>query len=299
MATHISTELYRAFYGVGLYLSFSKAAKMAGVSQSAVSQSVKQLEKELNMTLFTRTTKSVAFTSEGKALFDTVAAAFSILDDGVEQLQARVRHAKEGLKLSASDTLCRHFLLPYLQEWQKRYPQIGLQINNRPSLACVESVRNRESDLAIVNIYSELLQDRQMEVIPLMSLHDIFVGGPIYKRKKKYSIDQIMNQSMLLLESGSASRIFFDSLLEGFHKQPDFELGSLDVLLDLLRINMGISLVPKEFILTDLEEGRLVELKTDLQVPEREIGLVRSRLRPLPESAVHFGDLILQGISKL
>ena len=68
----VSADLYRTFLGVGLYLSFSRAAKELGVSQSAISQSIKQLEGELNMPLFVRTTKSVGFTPEGKELFDTV-----------------------------------------------------------------------------------------------------------------------------------------------------------------------------------------------------------------------------------
>lgn len=116
----ISTDLYRTFLGVGLHLSFSKAAKEIGVSQSAISQSIKQLEKELNMVLFERTTKSVSFTPEGKELFDTVAKAFSILDNGVTQLQDRLTHEQESVKLAATDTLCRHFLLPYFKNGKNR-----------------------------------------------------------------------------------------------------------------------------------------------------------------------------------
>lgn len=289
---NISTELYRAFYGVGLHMSFSKAARAAGVSQSAVSQSVKQLERELNMTLFARTTKSVAFTPEGKVLFDTVAQAFSILDDGVIQLMNRVERERESLKISASDTLCRHFLLPYLRTWQLQNPETSLQIYNRPSPLCVEAVRSDKCNLGVVNIYSELLDDLQMDIIPLMELHDIFVGGSEYKRKRKYTMEDIMQEPMLLLESGSASRIFFDELLADYQKAPDFELGSLDVLLDLLRINMGVSLVPREFVEKDLESGVLVELKCPLHLPARQVGLVRSRMAPLPESASRFIDLL-------
>ena len=114
----VSADLYRSFLGVGLYLSFSRAAKELGVSQSAISQSIKQLEGELKMPLFVRTTKSVAFTPEGKELFDTVAKAFSILDNGITQLQERVNQAYESLNIAATDTLCRHFLLPYFHKWQ-------------------------------------------------------------------------------------------------------------------------------------------------------------------------------------
>ena len=134
----ISADLYRTFFGVGLYLSFSRAAKEIGVSQSAISQSIKQLEAELNIPLFVRTTKSVAFTPEGKELFDTVAKAFSILDNGVTQLQERVAQDFATLNLAATDTLCRHYLLPYFRKWESQVSDIGLNIINRPSPSCVE-----------------------------------------------------------------------------------------------------------------------------------------------------------------
>ena len=68
------------------------------------------------MPLFRAHYKSVGFTPEGKELFDTVAKAFSILDNGVTQLQERVSQAYESLNLAATDTLCRHFLLPYFHK---------------------------------------------------------------------------------------------------------------------------------------------------------------------------------------
>lgn len=160
----VSADLYRTFLGVGLYLSFSRAAKELGVSQSAISQSIKQLEGELNMPLFVRTTKSVGFTPEGKELFDTVAKAFSILDNGVTQLQERVSQAYESLNLAATDTLCRHFLLPYFHKWQLQESEIGLHIINRPSPDCVELVLNKEAQLAVVNDYEGLRDNPQLEV---------------------------------------------------------------------------------------------------------------------------------------
>ena len=66
----INLELYKNFYYVGKYMSFSEAAKKLYISQSAVSQSIKSLEQKLGIKLFIRHTKKVQFTSEGKDLFD-------------------------------------------------------------------------------------------------------------------------------------------------------------------------------------------------------------------------------------
>lgn len=288
----ISTDLYRTFLGVGLHLSFSKAAKEIGVSQSAISQSIKQLEKELNMVLFERTTKSVSFTPEGKELFDTVAKAFSILDNGVTQLQDRLTHEQESVKLAATDTLCRHFLLPYFKKWQEQ--ETGLQITNRPSPDCVTMVENREVQLAIVNTYEGLESNPQLEVIELQTMQDIFVGGPFYKGMGTVDVNRLLQEPLLLLTQGAASRVFFDKLTNKAFKKPSFELGSLDVLMDLVEINMGISLVPDILVKQKIKEGRVVEIKTDIVVPPRKIALVRSRLLPISQGAAKFIDLLLK-----
>ena len=85
-------------------------------------------------------------------MFDTVAKAFSILDNGVTQLQERVSQAYESLNLAATDTLYRHFLLPYFHKWQLQESEIGLHIINRPSPDCVELVLNKEAQLAVLMI---------------------------------------------------------------------------------------------------------------------------------------------------
>lgn len=160
------------------------------------------------MVLFERTTKSVSFTPEGKELFDTVAKAFSILDNGVTQLQDRLTHEQESVKLAATDTLCRHFLLPYFKIWQEQEQETGLQITNRPSPDCVTMVENREVQLAIVNTYEGLESNPQLEVIELQTMQDIFVGGPFYKGMGTVDVNRLLQEPLLLLTQGAASRVF-------------------------------------------------------------------------------------------
>lgn len=288
----ISADLYRTFFGVGLYLSFSRAAKEIGVSQSAISQSIKQLEAELNIPLFVRTTKSVAFTPEGKELFDTVAKAFSILDNGVTQLQERVAQNFATLNLAATDTLCRHYLLPYFRKWESQVSDIGLNIINRPSPSCVELVLNKEAQLAVVNDYEGLKENPQLEVIPLATGQDVFVGGPNYRGAGFFDQGRLLNEPMLLLQQGTASRTFFDAVTHGACRKPRFELGSIDVLLDLVEINMGISMLPSIVVNKKITEGTVVKIDTDIPVPTRDIVLVRSRLVPQSEGASRFTEIL-------
>lgn len=289
----VSAELLRAFVGVGLHLSFSKSAKANGVSQSAISQSIKQLEKDLGIPLFERTTKSVSFTKAGRELFETAVEAFSILDNGIVKLQERLSREYKSLHLAATDTLSKHFLLPTFKSWQEKELDISLRVTNRPSRECVSMIEAGEAQIAVVHAYDGLYDNNHLEVIDLEPMQDIFVGGTKYKDDTKiWTIDEIMTEPLLLLTVGASSRNFFDAVTYNRCTSPAFELGSLDVLIDLVEINLGISLVPELVAKDKLDNGSLVELKTNLQIPERRIVLVRSRMDALTEGVSQFINIL-------
>lgn len=289
----ISADLYRTFYGVGLYLSFSKAARELGVSQSAISQGIKQLESELGIPLFNRTTKSVTFTPEGKELFDTVAKALTILDNGVEQLQERAKQVFESLFLATTDTLCRHYLLPYFRRWKEADNDIALHITNRPSSDCVDMILNKEAQLAIVTEFDGLRDNPLLTVTPLSSLQDVFLGGLSYKGLETFDQGRLLNEPILALRRGTTSRKFFDQVTHGACRKPRFELDNFDLLVDLVELDMGVALVPHMVAASKLQEGTVVKIDTDISVPERHIVLVQSKMVAETEGMRQFIGLLL------
>lgn len=111
----INYELYKVFYYVAKTLSFSDASKRLFISQSAVSQSIKALEKKLNQHLFIRSTKRVKLTPEGEVLFKHIEPAVNLIMRGENQiLDANALNGGQ-LRIGASDTICRYYLVPYLQ----------------------------------------------------------------------------------------------------------------------------------------------------------------------------------------
>ena len=120
----INYELYKVFYHVAVTLSFSEASKQLFISQSAVSQSIKVLEKKLNQTLFIRSTKRVQLTPEGEILFKHIEPAMNLIKQGENQLlEANTLNGGQ-LRIGASDTICRYYLLPYLNQFHKMYPHV-------------------------------------------------------------------------------------------------------------------------------------------------------------------------------
>ncbi len=127
----INYELYKVFYHVAVTLSFSEASKQLFISQSAVSQSIKVLEKKLNQTLFIRSTKRVQLTPEGEILFKHVEPAMNLIRKGENQLlEANTLNGGQ-LRIGASDTICRYYLVNYLKEFHLRYPNVHIKVTNQ------------------------------------------------------------------------------------------------------------------------------------------------------------------------
>ena len=118
----INYELYKVFYYVATSLSFSEASKQLYISQSAVSQSIKTLEKRLNQNLFIRSTKKVRLTTEGEILLRHIEPAINLIQRGENQIIESNTLGGGQLRIGASDTICRYFLVPYLNKFHKAYP---------------------------------------------------------------------------------------------------------------------------------------------------------------------------------
>ena len=116
----VNYELYKVFYYVASTLSFSEAASQLFISQSAVSQSIKTLEKKLNQTLFIRSTKKVQLTPEGEILLRHIEPAVHLISRETQLMDTSAGGGQ--LRIGASDTICRYFLVPYLEKFHKAFP---------------------------------------------------------------------------------------------------------------------------------------------------------------------------------
>ena len=133
----INYELYKVFYHVASTLNFSEASKQLYISQSAVSQSIKTLERKLGQPLFIRSTKKVLLTPEGELLLQHVKPAIQMLDEG-ESLLSGDNMLKGQLRIGASDTICRYYLIHYLQKFHQEFPDVRIKVTNSTSIGCAE-----------------------------------------------------------------------------------------------------------------------------------------------------------------
>ena len=289
----INYELYKVFYYVARTLSFSEASKCLFISQSAVSQSVKVLEKKLGQTLFIRSTKKVQLTPEGEILFKHIEPAMNLIQKGENQLLEANSLNGGQLRIAASDTICRYYLVPYLNRFHKAYPNVHIKVFNFTSIECAHVLENGQVDFILSNYpNSGLLASHSVRSIH--EFHDVFVANRQYfpLDGREVSLASLQKYPILMLDRKSTTSEFLHAMFQRSHLDlvPEIELSSNDLLIDLARIGLGIAFVPDFCIPTD--ESQLYILKLAQSLPARKLVVASNDSVPLSQAAKQFMDML-------
>ncbi|SDK82244.1 LysR family transcriptional regulator [Natronincola ferrireducens] len=289
----VKLDLYKIFCEVAKCQSFSKGAKKLYMTQPAVSQAIMQLERELDIRLFTRTPKGVILTNQGQLLFEHINSAINLIKVGEKKLLESQNLMVGELKIGVGDTISRYFLLPYLEKFHDESPNIKLKIINRTTLELCAMLKSGEIDMAICNLP---IKDSSLEIKKCIDVHDIFVCGEKYRDtlKKPLSLEELVSLPLIILESKSNSRQYVEKymLSKGIKIAPEIELGSHDLLLEFAKINLGIACVIKEFSKDYLKNRMLYEVETTEKIPRRSIGFCFLKSVTLSPSSIKFIEIV-------
>lgn len=289
----INFELYKVFYHVAATLSFSEASKQLYISQSAVSQSIKVLEKKLNQTLFIRSTKKVQLTPEGEILLKHIEPAINLIQKGENQLlEANTLNGGQ-LRIGASDTICRYYLVPYLNEFHKAYPNVHIKVTNQTSIECTRLLENGQVDFIITNYpNSGLLSSQSVRVINEFS--DVFVANQEYfpLKGETVNLQKLQTYPILMLDRRSTTSEFLHQLFqkEQLDLVPEIELSSNDLLIDLARIGLGIAFVP-DFCIPENDRD-LFQVRLSETLPTRQMVVVWSENIPVSQASRQFMNML-------
>jgi len=263
------------------------------MTQPAVSQAMMQLENELGTRLFNRTPKGVTLTTEGSLLFEYTNSALGLLDAGEEKLLEFKNLTTGQLKIGVGDTISRFFLMPYLEAFHTMYPNIKLQMLNGTTSEICNFIKSGEVDIGFCNFP---IEDSTLQLTVCTDIQDIFVCGEKYKTlsSKSLSYEDLLKFPLIFLEKKSNSRKYVEDYLfaRGVHIEPEFELGSHDLVLEFARSNLGIACVTKEFSKDYLQRGLLYELTLRESIPTRSIGMCYLKSVPLSRAAMKFVEII-------
>ena len=292
----VKLELYRVFREVAETGNISMAAKNLYISQSAVSQSVKQLETALQARLFARSPRGVALTGEGQMLYQYVRSALSLLSTGEDKLSQAQQLLLGTLTIGASDTVTAMFLTRYLERFHREHPGIRLKIVSGRSAKVLSLLKSGVVDIAFA---SSPADKSSLTSWPCFQTHAAFVAGSGYgcDLDHGFTAREIAAFPLILLERKASSRVFLEQtfLQWGITLMPEIELSSRSLLVSLAKIGLGVAGVTLEFVQDALDAGEIRLLRTGFDIAPRSVDMCTLRDVSPTAAAAAFMEMVRSG----
>jgi len=290
----VNFELYKIFYYVARNLSFSKAGHELFISQSAVSQAIKNLEEKTGTVLFLRRSRNVKLTRDGEFLYKHIAQAYNFIKTAETKLE-EIHNMNSGeVRIGVGDTICKYFVIPCLKNFHSIYPAISIQVINRTTSGIIDALKKGLIDFGIVTLP---IFDNSLNIREFISVEDIFVASDRFSKLKgrKVALTELTTYPLLMLEKRSATRRSIDSFFQerDIQIRPEIEIESIDLLVDFAKIGLGIAHVLKESSCNAIENNELYQIQTEEKLPLRNLGIAMVQDVPLAHAAAEFLKILL------
>lgn len=287
-------EYFKVFYYVAKYESVTKAAGELAISQPAVSQALKQLERQLEVPLFYRAAKGVKLTSEGQLLYSYVEKGYGQIELGVKKIRQLQNLELGEVRIGASDMTLQYYLLPYLEKFHEKYPEIKVVVTNAPTPETLENLKDGRIDFGIVSTPFEQAAD--LKVSAVREIEDVFVAGRRFIEYKNKTLDlqELEKLPLICLEQGTSTRSYMDEFLRknDVMIQPEFELATSDMIVQFALRNLGVASIVKDFVREHVEKGVLFELRFNQMIPKRKFCVVQNLKVPMSAASQKLLELM-------
>lgn len=294
-ATDVNLEYYKIFYYVGKYGSITQAAEELSLSQPAVSQSIRNLERQLSLTLFVRMKKGVRLTREGEILFTYVSRGYEYIRQGEQKVRQMLDLNLGEIHIGASDMTLQFYLLPWLERFHRQYPSIKVTVTNAPTPETISHLMDGKIDFGVVS--TPINSRHPWKLTPVKQIEDVFVAGNLFWRLKGklLSYKDLEQLPIMCLEGSTSTRSYVEGFLreQGVVLRPEFELATSNMLIQFAVRGLGIASVVREFAEEYLERGELFELTFDRRIPKREFCIITDERIPQSAASQKFLDMVI------
>lgn len=189
-------ELYKTFYKVAKYSSFSKAADELFITQPTISRSMANLERNLNTKLFYRNSNGIKLTPDGIELSEYVDKSYNLLLSGERKLKESKDLEYGKVTIGVQSHIGEFFLFPFVERFHKRYPNIEINIVSRNTKEMIYFLENNKVDFIIDTSPIDSIYNN-LEIVPLLDLKNCFISKEFISNEPLYLED--LNKYNLIL----------------------------------------------------------------------------------------------------
>ena len=274
----VNLELYKVFYTVAKCGSLTRAAEELYISQPAVSQSIKQLESQLGVSLFNRTHRGMELSAQGgKVIFHKIEEALALFNEAQVMLSQINGSATGTIRIGASDTIFEYVLAEKIVEFHEKYPAVKIELVSEYSPQTLEELKNGEIDVAFVNLPIQLDEALVLHG-NFKPLTDVFIVGEKYAQlaEAQMSLSELKKYPLITLNKDTVATKSLNRFLSsvGISLNSSIEIGSFELMKRLVAQGMGVGVMPKEYAEKELSDGSLKIVQTEPALSARSVGMV-------------------------
>lgn len=271
----------RAVATLARFGSFVAAASHLGISQPALTRTIKQVEATLGVALFSRTTRQVALTPAGEEfvpLAERMIAELDLIVDNMRELGGRQRGQ---LALACLMSVAHSVLPGIVGEYRRRHPRVAIRIREGVHAAIVEDVRSGVVDFGISEV-SQPIDGLAMEELWVEPFHVMVPAGHAFARLARITLAQLRNADLVTVPARAGMRRIIDGVAAaaGLSLSYAITVNQFATIYELVGRGIGIAVVPASAIPEDRRDGALVAIPLAEPGALRRVGLVRRQDRP-------------------
>ena len=246
-------NLYKVFYDVSKYGSFSKTAEFTYTTQSAISKSIKKLEEELDTQLFYRTSNGIELTEKGRELLFYVEKSYGNLLTA-ERLMLETENLERGkLAIGLPSHIASFFFFDKIVDFHNKYPNIEITLMSGSTRQLLELIDKHKLDF-IIDTAPIKTNNMDLDIVKLSTVQYSFVcNKELYNKYKNIkSIKDMVDVPLVLPVPGTSNRKFLDELFIKNNINPNkiINIHTSEVILNAVKNGLGIG-----YIISDLAKN--------------------------------------------
>ena len=279
--------------------SFTKAAQVNHITQSAVSQQISSLERQFKSLLIERSKKKFRLTREGQVLYD----ASKQIVQTYEELYSRLQELKDiisgTIRVATVYSIGLHDLPPYIKRYLRSFPTVNVHVEYRRSNQVVEDVLGNVVDLGLV---AYPVRDSKLEIIPLKKEPMVLICHPQHPlaKSKHLKVSAIAGQKFIAFEPDIPTRKAIDRVLRehGVQMMPVMEFDNVETVKRAVEIDAGISIVPKTTVIQEVEKHTLAAVAIEDADLHRPIAVLHKKNKVLSTAMKQFVSMLKEPVQE-
>jgi LysR family transcriptional regulator, transcriptional activator of the cysJI operon len=295
----MQVENFKIFADLVETKSFSKSAKLNGITQSAVSQQARAMERHFKTLLIDRSQKQFQLTREGSRVYEAAKEVLHQYEKLLSELQEMKKVISGTIRISTIYSIGLHELPPFIKKFLHEYPSVNVRVEYRRSNLVYEDILHNSVDFGLVAFPVKM---RQVEMIPFRNDHLVLITHPSHQLAKaeEVQLQALTGHKFIGFDPDIPTRKAVDQIFREnrIEIEPVMEFDNIETVKRAVEIDAGVAVVPLATVLQEVKQGTLAAVHFKGKEFTRPLAILHRKGRVLTPAMKKFIETLGSDLSE-